>query len=181
MGVADWWSGRVRQGLQARLQDPYYRFRSLEELQVAASLGVKLDVNRATIDDWLRLPGVSIHQARTLVSLSHSGVGFHGLEDIAAALEVPVQRLQPLAPVLQFCYYDPDGLEANQRIDANTASITQLMQLPGLDLALAQAIVRERQCRAYRNLIDLQQRLQLGGQPLSGATLAALMHGLRFG
>ena len=47
--------------------DPYYRFQSLQEIAIAAELGIKIDVNQATVDDWLRLPGLSIHQARSLV------------------------------------------------------------------------------------------------------------------
>lgn len=178
MGVSDWISGLVQRDLlSVRLQDPYYRFRSLEELRAAVKLGVKLDVNRASVDDWLRLPGVSIHQARALVTLNQSGVEFHCLEDIAAALGVPVQRLQPLAPVLQFCYYDRDALDAIETVNPNIASLAQLMQVPSIDQALAQAMIRERQQRgAYRNLIDLQQRLRLSGQ-----STAALMHYLRFG
>lgn len=179
MGVSDWLSRleRRRDALRIQLQDPYYRFRSLEEVQLAARLGIKLDVNRATVDDWLRLPGVSIHQARALVTLNQSGVAFHSLEDIAAALGVPLQRLQPLAPVLQFCYYDTDGLDTIRLVNPNTATLAQLMQIPGIEAALAEAMLRNRQQHgAYRNLIDLQQRLQLSGQ-----MTATLMHYLRFG
>ncbi|WNZ23203.1 ComEA family DNA-binding protein [Leptolyngbya sp. NK1-12] len=157
-------------------QDPYYRFQSVAELRAAAALGIKLDVNRACVDDWLRLPGLSIHQARTLVALSQSGVQFHCLEDVAAALGQPVQRLQPLAPILQFCYYDDDSLDVIQPINPNRASQQQLMQIPGMNAGLVQNLLWERQQRgAYRNLVDLQQRLRL-----PGALITELMHYLRF-
>ncbi|MBF2049142.1 MAG: helix-hairpin-helix domain-containing protein [Leptolyngbya sp. IPPAS B-1204] len=157
-------------------QDPYYRFQSVAELRAAAALGIKLDVNRACVDDWLRLPGLSIHQARTLVTLSQAGVQFHCLEDVAAALGQPVQRLQPLAPILQFCYYDDDSLDAIQPINPNRASQQQLMQIPGMNAVLVQNLIWERQQRgAYRNLVELQQRLQL-----PGSLIAELMHYLRF-
>ncbi|MEL7421226.1 MAG: ComEA family DNA-binding protein, partial [Cyanobacteria bacterium J06555_3] len=35
--------------------DPYYRFQSMKEIAIAAELGIKIDVNLATVDDWLRL------------------------------------------------------------------------------------------------------------------------------
>ena len=54
------------------IEDPYYRFKSAFEIAVAADLGVKIDVNQANVDDWLRLPGISIHQARQLVALSQA-------------------------------------------------------------------------------------------------------------
>ncbi|MBN3922070.1 MAG: ComEA family DNA-binding protein, partial [Nostoc sp. NMS4] len=59
------------QKLRAKLlNDPYYRLQSGEEIQIAAQLGIRIDANQATVDDWLRLPGLSIHQARSLVELS---------------------------------------------------------------------------------------------------------------
>jgi len=51
------------------LNDPYYRFQSIEEIAIAVSLGIRIDVNQANVDDWLRLPGLSIHHARSLVKL----------------------------------------------------------------------------------------------------------------
>lgn len=155
--------------------DPYYRFQSTAELQQAAAAGVRIDVNRACVDDWLRLPGLSIHQARSLVALAQSGVQFHCIEDIAAALSLPAQRLQPLAPILQFCYYDADSLDTIQPLNPNTASLQMLARIPGVDLFLARAIVQNRQQHgAYRSLSDLQQRLELSGQLISD-----LMHYLR--
>jgi DNA uptake protein ComE-like DNA-binding protein len=160
--------GRVMQG-QTRFQDPYYRFESIAELRAAAAQGVRLDVNQATVDDWLRLPGLSIHQARALVQLSQTGVAFHCLEDVAAALSLPLQRLQPLAPILQFCYYEPERSSLNP----NRASLEQAAQILGPERA--QAVIGERQRGAYRNLSDLQRRLGW-----SGEQVAELMHLLRF-
>ncbi|MBW4658948.1 MAG: ComEA family DNA-binding protein [Drouetiella hepatica Uher 2000/2452] len=158
------------------LNDPYYRLQSLAEVRLAAELGVLIDVNRACVDDWLRLPGLSIHQARSLAALSQSGVQFHAIEDIAAALSLPVARLLPLSPVLQFCYYDSESPVEAQPISPNLASAELLIQIPAIDLFLARAIVQNRQAYgAYRSLADLQRRLALPGQ-----LTADLMHYLRF-
>ncbi len=162
------WFERLIPQRQAKLRDPYYRFASIPELQAAAAMGVRLDVNQASLDDWLRLPGLSIHQARRLVELSQSGVEFYALEDLAAALNLSLARLRPLAPILQFCCY-----EASPRIDPNHASLAALMQIPGLEIEQATAIVQERQQGRYRSLPDLQQRLCW-----SAETTARLMHHL---
>lgn len=163
------------QSLRARLiGDPYYRLQSAQEIAVAAELGIKIDVNQAGVDDWLRLPGISIHQARVLVELTSAGVPFYCVEDIAAALGMPVQRLKPLEPVLRFCYYDEDYTIS--RINPNTASVEQLSQIPAVDASLATAVVQNRFLAGpYRNLVDFQQRLSLPGQ-----LTAQLMHYLRF-
>lgn len=165
------------QRLRSRiLADPYYRLRSVEELQFAVALGIRIDVNQASVDDWLRLPGISIHQARSLVSLRQAGVSFYCLDDLAAALSVPIQRLRPLEPILQFCFYHAESLDETRRLNPNLASPELLTQIPAVDLFLARAIVQHRQqYGAYRNLADLQQRLGLSGQ-----LLAELMHYLQF-
>lgn len=163
--------------IQARIQsDPYYRLQSTQEIKVAAALGIRIDVNQATVDDWLRLPGISIHQARSLVELVNNGVQFCCLEDIAVALSIPVQRLQPLQPLLSFCYYDAESLSTPITISANTASVEQLSRIPGVDLFLARAIVKNRQEKGnYCNLADFQQRLVL-----PASLISEIMYYLRF-
>ncbi len=163
------WLKRLIPQRQAKFQDPYYRFTSIQELQTAAAMGIKLDVNRASLDDWLRLPGLSIHQARQLAELSQSGVEFYALEDLAAALNLPLARLQPFAPILQFCCY-----EAPHLINPNEASLATLIQIPGLNAEQAAAILQERQLGRYRSLLDLQRRLHW-----SAEMTANLMHYLR--
>lgn len=184
--MAAWWS-KVQQWQQAlspqqrqlrsRLdRDPYARLQSAADVAIAAQWGIQIDVNTATVDDWLRLPGISIHQARALVSLTQNGVQFLCLEDLAAALTVPVQRLTPLAPILQFVYRDPDSVIAPARVNPNTATLAQLCHIPGLSPDLAQAWISDRtQNGPYRTLADLQNRLQL-----SPDAIAQLMYYLTF-
>ena len=173
---------RLRQGLNPQsqalrarlLNDPYYRMQSTAEIAIAAVLGIYIDANQASVDDWLRLPGLSIHQARSLVELCQSGVRFYCLEDIAAALNLPLQRLKPLEPVLRFCYYD--DLRPQTLINPNSATVEQLLAIPAMELSLAKAIVENRLLSgSYRNLADFQQRLSL---PSDRTT--ELMHYLRF-
>jgi DNA uptake protein ComE-like DNA-binding protein len=155
-------------------QDPYYRFQSLAELATAAELGVKIDVNRATVDDWLRLPGISIHQAKSLVTFQDAGVEFYAIEDIAAALGIPVQRIQTWSLVLSFQYRHPDTQIRQYNI--NRASVAELQTLTAVSPALAQTIVDERLAQGqYLDLVNLQQRLRL-----PGTVLASLMHHLKF-
>ncbi|MBD1856367.1 MULTISPECIES: ComEA family DNA-binding protein [Leptolyngbya] len=163
--------------LKSKIQnDPYYRFQSLAEIKIAADLGIQIDVNQAAVDDWLRFPGLSIHQAKTLTQMSEFGVQFLCIEDVAAALGLSVQRLKPLEPIMKFCYYDPESLHQIQRVNLNTATVNDLTQIPEIRSVLARAIVRNRQIRGeYKNLVDLQQRLSLPSE-----MIANLMHYLRF-
>jgi DNA uptake protein ComE-like DNA-binding protein len=161
--------------LRSRIQeDPYYRFQSAFDIALAADLGITIDVNQATIDDWLRLPGISIHQARQLVTLSRSGVPFYSISDLAAALNVPLSRLQWLAPILSFQYYDE--AESLPSIKINQATVGDLLQIPQISPGLAQDIVIQREQHGnFTNLVNFQQRMGL-----SGKSIGELMHYIQF-
>lgn len=180
MALRDWLTTAsntvLGRSLQAKIvNDPFYRFQTTTEIQIAASFGIAIDANRAMVDDWLRLPGISIHQARALVELTQAGVAFHSIEDVAAVLGLAAERLKPLEPILQFRYYDPESVCTIQPINVNTARIEELLRIPAINLPLARAIVAHRTTSQYRNLAHLQKRLALP------ATLTQqLIHYLRF-
>ena len=157
--------------------DSYYRFRSVDEVKWAAKLGVRIDANRATVDDWLRLPGISIHQARTLVELSRSGTPITCWDDVAAITGIGVDRLQTLGnDLVQFYYYDPDSAVVLKQLNVNRARAEDLAIIPTVEIALAKRIVyyRER-FGPYKDWLDLKHRLQLPPQ-----VITALLHYLWF-
>ena len=157
-------------------KDPYYRFQSLREIAIAIEMGIRIDVNQATIDDWLRLPGFSIHQARSLVDLVKMGVQLVCLEDVAAAINVSVQRLQPYESILTFAYYDCLSPLSPKKVNLNTAELEEIAVIPGLDTNLAAIFLENRQENGkYRNIVDLQRRLNLDSELIS-----QLMHYLQF-
>ncbi|MGK7949072.1 MAG: helix-hairpin-helix domain-containing protein [Xenococcaceae cyanobacterium] len=161
---------------QKIINNPYSRLENILEVQIAAELGVRIDVNQACVDDWLRLPGISIHQARSLVELVGMGMQLLCLEDVAAAIGVPIHRIQPLEPVLHFEYRDRHSFLSPQKVNPSTATITQLTQIPLLETDLAQRILFDRQKQGnYRNLADFQRRLGLDSQLVS-----QLMYYLQF-
>ncbi|NEP61087.1 MAG: ComEA family DNA-binding protein [Symploca sp. SIO2G7] len=157
-------------------KDSYYRFQSVNEVRLGVKLGVRIDANRATVDDWLRLPGISIHQARTLVELSRAGIPLTSWEDIAAAIGIGLHSLKAFGDAVQFYYYDPDSAIAPQPLNVNQASATQLSAIPAVDRSLAERLVYCRQrFGPYRDWLDLKQRLQLSPQ-----VMTELLHYLRF-
>ncbi|MEM7756656.1 MAG: ComEA family DNA-binding protein [Cyanobacteria bacterium P01_A01_bin.40] len=164
-------------GLRRKIaNDPFYRFQSLAEIAIAVELGIKIDVNQATVDDWLRLPGFSIYQARSLVELVGIGIQLLCLEDIAAALGVPPQKLQPYAAILVFAYYDRLSPSSPEKTNINLASVEELTAIPQVSPYLAHELVINRQQQGkYRNLLDLKCRLNLDSNLSS-----QLMHYLRF-
>lgn len=148
--------------------DPYYRFQSLTEIEIATKLGIKIDVNQASVDDWLRLPGISIHQAKVLVELVRKGMHLVCMEDISAILNIPLARLLPLEPILCFAYYDRISLLNPQKVNLNQASFEELLQIPLWDESIANLVIAERQKNgSYRTFVDLQTRLKLDNELLA--------------
>lgn len=155
-------------------QDSYYRFRSADEVQLGVKSGVRIDANRATIDDWLRLPGISIHQARALVELSRSGTPLTCWEDVAAITGIGLERLQAFGEVVQFFYYDPESAVTPRQLNVNRSSVEELMAV--IDQSLAERLVYYRQrWGPYKDWLDLKRRLQLPPD-----VITTLLHHLRF-
>jgi DNA uptake protein ComE-like DNA-binding protein len=149
-------------------QNPYYRLQSSLEIAMAAKLGLKINVNYATVDQWLRISILSIHQARNLVELSRMGVQFLSLEDIAAALNITLSQIEPFESILYFAYYAKDNSLTSFRLDVNQASLSQLESIYLLDQNLAQSIIDNRETRGrFETLADLQSRLNLNGELMS--------------
>ncbi|MBL1210380.1 ComEA family DNA-binding protein [Geminocystis sp. GBBB08] len=152
-----------RQTILKKIQtNPYYRFQSDIEINIAAELGIKIDANLASVDDWLRLPGISITQARSLVEITNSGIHFLCLEDLASALGVSVLKIQSWQPILYFGYYSADSFYFPAKVNPNNASLNQLITIPNLDVNIAQKIINDREKNGnYRHIADVQKRLNL--------------------
>ena len=134
-----------------------------------------IDANTASVDDWLKLPGLSIHQAHTLVALTQRGVQFNCVEDVAAALALPIQQVEPWQTILKFCYYEADSELEPTAVDVNTATAEDLATVPSIDLFLGRAIVHYRKDGPYQDLANLQDRLRLNTE-----ITVELLHYLRF-
>ncbi|MDI9405445.1 MAG: hypothetical protein QM522_01950 [Chitinophagaceae bacterium] len=161
--LADPAPDRVEQELLAMKlrQNPQQPFRDASELTLAASLGWRLDVNRAGANDWERLPGLTDKQRDLLLRLQAGGVQLSGPEDLQRLLEVSDEQLRTWLPVLEFRWYGaPAPAGTPDRLDLNRATAVQLQAL-GLAPERIQRLQRERLRQPFQDLADLQQRLQL--------------------
>ena len=142
--------------------NPGLRLTTAAEVRHAAALGWRLDVNRATAADWLRLPGIGPHQVDLLLRLQAGGVQLSGPEDLEQLLELPGAQVRCWEPLLQFRWYGEPATAQARQLDLNRASASQIhATLAGLTPERCQRLVRERQRAPFRDLADLQQRLQL--------------------
>ncbi len=157
-------------------QDPGLRLRSPEEVAHAAALGWRLDVNRATAADWLRLPGCTPAQVDLLLRLQAGGVQLSGPEDLQRVLELGEAQLRCWQPLLEFRWYGEGAPAPPPRLDLNRAGPDQLRGGLGLDEERCRRLLRERSRGPFRDLADLQQRLQL-----PPAVVESLIGRVRFG
>jgi DNA uptake protein ComE-like DNA-binding protein len=160
-------------------QQPNRRLQDAQEVRHAAALGWRLDVNRASANDWLRLPGITAAQVDLLLRLQAGGVQLSGIDDLQRLLELSGPQAQGWEPLLLFRWYG-DGAAAppaKQSVDLNRASAAELQQqLPPLGPERCQRLIRERQRTPFQDLADLQQRLQL-----PPAVVEELIGRVRFG
>jgi hypothetical protein len=142
-------------------QEPQRQLRDAAEVRRAAALGWRLDVNRATAADWGRLPGIEARQVDLLLRLQAAGVQLSGPEDLHLALDWPAERIGAWLPVLEFRWYgDVPAPQRPAPVDLNRAGAAALEAL-GLSPEQRQRLQRERARRPFRDLAELQQRLQL--------------------
>ena len=142
-------------------QNPGLRLRNASEVKHAAALGWRLDVNRATRADWLRLPGLDVHHVDLLLRLQAGGVQLSGPEDLQRLLELPASVVAAWLPLLEFRWYGaPPATPSEARLDLNKARLADL-QVLGLSPERSQRLLRERARAPFRDLADLQERLQL--------------------
>lgn len=160
-------------------QNPGRRLSSAQEVRHAAALGWRLDVNRATAADWLRLPGIEAAQVDLLLRLQRGGVQLSGPDDLQRLLDIPASLVACWQPLLLFRWYG-DGAPAavgERGVDINRAPAQELeRRLPQLSPERRQRLLRERQRARFANLADLQERLQL-----PAAVVEDLIGRVRFG
>lgn len=141
--------------------NPSLPLSSATEVRQMAALGWQLDVNRASRDDWRRLPGIEATQVDLLLRLQAGGVQLSGLEDLQRLLDLSAEQAACWQPVLVFRWYgQPPAEPPPAPIDLNRATAGQLEQL-GLSGERCRRLVRERARRPFQDLADLQERLQL--------------------
>ncbi|MEO6759387.1 MAG: helix-hairpin-helix domain-containing protein [Saprospiraceae bacterium] len=97
-----------------------------------------LDINRAGMEDWLRLPGIGEKRARQIVKFRESLGGFQTVEQLAEMYGLPDSVFQSIHPLL--------NLESRniRQINMNTASVDDLDRHPYISFKQATLIVNYR-------------------------------------
>lgn len=132
-------------------------FQALKEAQHAPVV----DVNRATAGDWRQLPGCTAEQADLLVRLQAGGVQISGPDELQQLLHLDARTLEAWLPRLRFNWYGEPAPLPPAPLAINRAGAAELTTRLDLSPGRLQRLQLERARAPFRDLADLQQRLQL--------------------
>ena len=121
-----------------------------------------LDVNRATPEQWKKLPGCSEAMVDVLMRLQRGGVQFSQLDDLALLLNLPADLVKLWTPHLVFRWHgDVPVLPERPPLDVNAAAPSLLEQTLNWPKPRLQRLIHERRLKPFEHLADLQERVCL--------------------
>ncbi len=121
-----------------------------------------LDVNRATKEDWQKLPGCTKEMAELLIKLQKGGVQLSGAEDLFELIDLPNHLTEIWEPHLVFRWYGNSPPEVKRKfIDLNSANPSELKKALKWPVDRINRLIRERQRLPFKDLADLQERIML--------------------
>ena len=121
-----------------------------------------LDVNRATPEQWKKLPGCSEAMVDVLMRLQRGGVQFSQLDDLALLLNLPTDLVKLWRPHLVFRWHgDAPVLPEQPLLDVNAAEPTLLETTLNWPKPRLQRLIQERRLKPFEHLADLQERVCL--------------------
>jgi DNA uptake protein ComE-like DNA-binding protein len=129
-------------------------------LKGACAAGL-VDVNRATASDWRQLPGCTAEQADLLVRLQAGGVQLSGPDDLRRLLNLDGATLREWLPRLVFHWYGEPAPLPVEPVAINKAGAAELRERLSLSPERLGRLQQERARAPFRDLADLQERLQL--------------------
>ncbi len=116
----------------------------------------KVDINRCSKDEMVRLLGLPIVYANNIELVRNEGYIFTSLEELSELAELPESYLHNLEPLIMFTYdFKREANFSWRRL--NSYSQDELVGL-GVSPTLAERIVQGRQTGSYKSLVDVQRR-----------------------
>lgn len=104
---------------------------------------MRLDINRAGIEDWEKLPGIGTKLAQRIIRFKEKLGGFHRISQIGEVWGMSFETYQRIAPSLMI-----GDIELAQ-IHLNYASTSELSAHPYIDFSLASSIVSQRNAYGF--------------------------------
>jgi DNA uptake protein ComE-like DNA-binding protein len=151
-------------------------------LTVLLQKGLSVDINTASREELLTLPGIGVVEAGLILKCTQSGRSFSTLEELADYLKLkpykasqlngkvrfspPANSANPSSSSEQIVDIDTVSLDqfspSEPVVDINTASLDQLLALPGIGAMEADTILKHIQSgQSFGSLEDMGEFLRL--------------------
>jgi len=123
-----------------------------------------IDVNTASEKDLMALPGIGETKARLIVEYREKNGPFGSLADLERVPGIGKKTVEMLAPYVNLTVADVAA--AQRKINVNTASLEELMSLPGIGEVKASEIIKMRQQTRFSSPEDLLKVPGIGPKTL---------------
>lgn len=134
--------------------------------QVASlpGLGGKVDINRCSKDELVRVLGLPIVYANNIELIQNEGYLFTHLEELSEIAGLPESYLSRIEPLVMFTYDCRRDSQFSWR-RVNSFDVDELIAV-GVHLNNAERIVAERQKGDFKSVADLQKRTKISFKDL---------------
>ncbi|HBT38905.1 MAG: Competence protein ComEA helix-hairpin-helix repeat protein [Thermotoga sp. 50_1627] len=122
-------------------------------VETRKTVELPIDVNTASEEDLIHLPGIGETKARWIVEYREKNGPFKSLADLERVPGIGKKTVEMLAPYVNLTV--ADVVTAQGKINVNTASLEELMSLPGIGEVKASEIIKVRQQTRFSKPEDL--------------------------
>ncbi|MFT5382971.1 MAG: competence protein ComEA [Saprospiraceae bacterium] len=110
-----------------------------------------LDINTASTEDWQKIYGIGPYYAKTILTLRNDLGGFHSIDQVGEAYNLPDSTFQKIKPYLKL-------ITPPKKLNLNTITAEELAKHPYLNRKEAKIIINYRlQHGSFSNLDDLEK------------------------
>ena len=117
----------------------------------------KINLNTAGFSDFLRLPGIGKVKARAILDYRKKNGGFKNVEEIMKVPGIGKKTFERIRDMI-FVEGSNEGKgkkdEDEMLIDVNTATLEELMRLPGIGEVKAREIIEYRKTHGFFRTVD---------------------------
>ncbi len=135
------------------------------------SVELPIDVNSATEQELIFLPGIGQSKAKAIIEYRQKNGPFRTLSELERIPGIGKKTIEKLAPYVNLSSIGvKEEMNSKTKVNVNTASLEELMALPGIGEVKAMEIIKMRQQMRFSKPEDLLKVPGIGSKTLEKIT-----------